>query len=223
LGCQEIILPCLTPRNLLKKTGRDTLGELFVLKDRHSKEWVLSPTHEEAVVSMIASSGLTYKNLPVLLYQMTSKFRDEMKPRFGLMRAKEFLMKDLYCFSSTAEGSLEIYDQINACYSRIFDKLSVPFCTVVGHVGDIGGIKSQEFHIVSTVGEDKVVVCEDCNHGYNSISPIESTPSTTCPVCNSAKNTVHPAIEVRVILRAVSTTSLFLPHKGMYHTRVAFS
>lgn len=193
VGSQEIVLPALTPQHLFKQTGRDGLPELFMLKDRRDKQFILSPTHEEAIVNLIASVKPSYKSLPLFLYQMTSKFRDEIKPRFGLMRSKEFIMKDLYCFDASAESSRSSYDKINECYHRIFQGLNVPYCCVEGCTGEIGGSLSHEFHILSHVGEDKVVICEGCGHGENSTN---TGNASACVKCNSPSVSQRDAIEV---------------------------
>lgn len=191
-GALEIILPSLTSHRLLKQTERDNLPELFKLKDRHNKDFVLSPTHEEAITNLVATIKPTFRQLPQNLFQITSKFRDEMKPRFGLMRSKEFLMKDLYIFEATREASKKSYDLINKSYHKIFDKLQVPYIRVVGCPGEIGGSVSDEFHILSNVGEDKVIKCQDCGYAENS----NNKPDTRCKKCNGQNLVQNQAIEV---------------------------
>ncbi|EFX83291.1 hypothetical protein DAPPUDRAFT_127919 [Daphnia pulex] len=184
VGCQKLQLPILTAGNLWKTTGRweSTGSELLTIKDRHARDYVLSPTHEEAITDFVASlPQLTHKQLPLKLYQITSKFRDEIKPRFGLLRGREFTMKDLYTFDKTVEAAHETYDLICTAYNRIFQRLNVPFVKVVGSTGNIGGLSSHEYHFPSSIGEDDLKICSACNSGSNA----EIATTDVCSKCGS--------------------------------------
>ncbi|KAK7873022.1 hypothetical protein R5R35_000320 [Gryllus longicercus] len=172
IDAQKLVLPSLISSTLWKMSGRfddaAVADELFTLKDRHNKKFVLSPTHEEAVTDLLGSiSQLSYRQLPLRLYQITNKFRDEMKPRFGLMRAKEFLMKDLYTFDTSLENAKETYEAVTASYKTIFNRIGVKYVRVAGLTGTMGGSLSHEFHFPSDVGEDNIFVCKICGHGNN--------------------------------------------------------
>ncbi|XP_067008229.1 probable proline--tRNA ligase, mitochondrial [Anabrus simplex] len=183
IGAQKLLLPLLTPGELWKASGRwDTAAdELFTLKDRHDKDFVLSPTHEEAVTELLASvTQLSYRQLPVRLYQVTSKFRDEMKPRFGLLRGKEFYMKDLYTFDTSEEKARETYEVVSTTYNSIFKRIGVRYVRVLGCTGVMGGSLSHEFHFPAPIGEDVLLVCEACNYGANK----EVFTSNKCPQCD---------------------------------------
>ncbi|NGX61114.1 MAG: Proline--tRNA ligase [Chlamydiae bacterium] len=164
-GAQEISMPFLHPADLWKETGRwdDFTAEnlLYTLKDREGHPFCLAPTHEEVVVSLVASWVDSWKQLPVNLYQIGTKFRDEIRPRFGLMRAKEFLMKDGYSFSKDVAGMEAQYEKMREAYSKIFERLSLRFAIVEAHGGKIGKGKSEEFQVLADIGEDVVMVCEE--------------------------------------------------------------
>lgn len=186
IDAQKISLPVLTSSGLWKKTGRldQGVGEFYLVKDRHGKEHLLSPTHEEAVTSMLASTApISYKQLPLRLYQIGPKFRDELKTRFGLMRAKEFIMKDLYTFDTNIEEAQKTYEQVSAAYLSFFKKLDVPFVKVVASTGIMGGSVSHEYHFVSRTGEDRIFQCEACNYSSNEEACGEIRK---CPKCQSS-------------------------------------
>lgn len=128
IGAQQVTLPILTSTKLWKKSGRleDGISEFFITKDRHGKEHLLSPTHEESITYLLSmSSPVSYKQLPMLFYQIGPKFRDELKARFGIMRAKEFLMKDMYTFDKDLKSAEETYQSANEAYRLLFEKLQV--------------------------------------------------------------------------------------------------
>ena len=144
-------MPCLLNGSLWKKTGRWQTGtETFKLKDRKGADFLLGPTHEEEVTSLASSLVQSYRQLPLKLYQIGKKYRDELRPRGGLLRAKEFVMKDMYSFDSSKERALETYDQVSAAYVSIFQKLQVPFAVAEADTGAIGGTRSHEYHILSS-------------------------------------------------------------------------
>nr|CAD7438110.1 unnamed protein product [Timema bartmani] len=183
IGAQKLLLPLLTSGELWKITGRwDTAGpELFTLRDRHDRDYVLSPTHEEAITELIASSPqMSHRSLPLRLYQVTNKFRDEMKPRSGLLRGKEFLMKDLYTFDTTPQAAEETYNAVCNAYDNIFRRIGVGYVKVMGDSGMIGGSLSHEYHYPVNVGEDQLLICQECNYGANTEV---CGDSEECPQC----------------------------------------
>ncbi|XP_069498222.1 probable proline--tRNA ligase, mitochondrial [Ambystoma mexicanum] len=187
IGGQKLNMPSLSAAELWRKSERWGLmgSELFRLTDRHSKEYCLGPTHEETVTDLIASQGsLSYKQLPLLLYQITRKFRDEPKPRFGLLRSREFYMKDMYTFDASEEAAHLTYDLVCDAYSRLFHSLGLPFVKVQADTGNIGGEKSHEFQVPASIGEDRLLVCSSCTFSTNveALSAVQKE----CPECRNA-------------------------------------
>ncbi|EDV50328.1 probable proline--tRNA ligase, mitochondrial isoform X1 [Drosophila erecta] len=185
-GGQKITLPILTPTGLWRKTGRleGDISEFYMVRDRSGKQFLMSPTHEEAVTAMLATtSPISYRQLPLRLFQIGPKFRDELKTRFGLMRAKEFLMKDMYSFDVCEETARETYSVVNAAYDRLFKQLEVPFVKVNAATGMMGGSVSHEYHYVSPVGEDNLLQCKSC--GFAGNSEVVMAPAN-CPSCSSS-------------------------------------
>lgn len=163
-GAQEVSMPLLHPAEIWKETGRwedfTSANLLYTLQDREEHPYCLAPTHEEVVVSLVANWLTSYKQLPVNLYQIGSKFRDEIRPRFGLIRCKEFIMKDGYSFSIDPEGMEKQYTLMREAYSKIFNRLGLEYVIVEAHGGKIGKGKSEEFQVKAEIGEDVVMVCE---------------------------------------------------------------
>jgi prolyl-tRNA synthetase len=174
-GCNEVQLSFVTPVALWQKSGRseDMGKEMLRIKDRHENEFVLSPTNEEAMVMLAKSNIKSYKDLPLNLYQINTKFRDEARPRFGLLRAREFLMKDGYSFHADKEDMIREFDLMEDTYKKIFTKLGLDFRVVEADSGAIGGSGSKEFHVLANSGEDTIIVCQDCEYGAN-IETIDS-------------------------------------------------
>jgi len=170
-GCLEVEVPILQPRELWEESGRweryVSEGILFHLKDRKEGEYCLAPTAEEAVTTMVRAGVTSYRQLPVTLYQIRTKFRDEIRPRFGLMRGREFLMYDGYSFDADAEGLDRSYRAQDAAYRRIFERCGLDFTVVEADSGAIGGSASQEFMVLAETGEDAVVRCAACGYGAN--------------------------------------------------------
>ncbi|KAM4872286.1 putative proline--tRNA ligase, mitochondrial [Thomomys bottae] len=186
IGGQKVNMPSLCPAELWQATSRwDLMGkELLKLRDRHGKEYCLGPTHEEVVTALIASQKqLSYKQLPFLLYQVTRKFRDEPRPRFGLLRGREFYMKDMYTFDSSPEAAQQTYRLVCDAYCRLFDRLGLPFLKVQADVGSIGGMLSHEFQLPADIGEDQLAVCPSCNFSTN-IEMLDLSQAN-CPTCQS--------------------------------------
>lgn len=168
-GAQEIMMPIVQPAELWQKTGRwDVFGpEMFKLKDRNDREYCLGPTHEELVTSLIQMDTTSYKQLPVSVYQIQNKYRDEKRPRFGLMRSREFIMKDGYTFDADEEGLDKQYKLMYDAYSRIFTRCGLTFRPVIADSGAIGGSGSHEFEVLADSGEADIVYCESCDFAAN--------------------------------------------------------
>jgi prolyl-tRNA synthetase len=165
-GAQEILLPAIHPPEIWMKTGRyDLLGPVLIkFKDRHNKELVLGPTHEEIVTELVANNVKSYKDLPLILYQIQTKFRDEPRPRFGVMRTAEFIMKDAYSFDRDQEGMEASYKKMYDAYCRIFERCALPFIPVEADPGIMGGGLSHEFMVPAEAGEDEIVICTKCKY-----------------------------------------------------------
>ena len=168
-GANEVQFGFVTPTTLWEESGRaNVMGpELLKFKDRKGGDYVLSPTNEEAVVNMVKNRITSYKDLPVNLYQINTKFRDEARPRFGLMRGREFLMKDAYSFHNSKEDLVREFELMEETYKKIYTKLGLDFRVVEADSGAIGGTGSKEFHVLANSGEDTIVVCDSCDYGAN--------------------------------------------------------
>ena len=168
-GAQEIMMPIVQPAELWQKTGRwDVFGpEMFKLKDRNDREYCLGPTHEELVTSLIQMDTTSYKQLPVSVYQIQNKYRDEKRPRFGLMRSREFIMKDGYTFDADEEGLDKQYKLMYDAYTHIFTRCGLTFRPVIADSGAIGGSGSHEFEVLADSGEADIVYCENCDFAAN--------------------------------------------------------
>ena len=178
-GCQEVELAFVTPSEFWQESGRfEKYGkELLRFKDRKDAEFVLGPTHEEMMVNLVRSYVKSYKQLPINLYQIKTKFRDEIRPRFGLMRGREFLMKDGYSFHKDEESMIKDgFYKMEKTYSNIFKRLGLDFRVVEADSGAIGGSGSKEFMVLADSGEDTIVVCEDCEYGANIEAAIRANP-----------------------------------------------
>lgn len=168
-GACEVQFGFVTPLSLWDESGRsNTMGsELLRFKDRKNSEYVLSPTNEESVVNMVKNRITSYKELPINLYQINTKFRDEARPRFGLMRGREFLMKDAYSFHSNEEDLIREFNLMEETYKKIYTKLGLDFRVVEADSGAIGGSGSKEFHVIASSGEDTIVICDSCSYAAN--------------------------------------------------------
>lgn len=182
-GAQELLMPILTDAELWRESGRwDAYGpELMRLSDRHDRDFVLGPTHEETVTSLITNELKSYKQLPVNLYQIQDKFRDEMRPRFGLMRGREFIMKDGYSFNATQESLQETYDAMKQAYANICERCGLHALPVVADSGQIGGDTSVEFMALADAGEAALVYCDDCGFAADEEAATTSVVVTEGP------------------------------------------
>lgn len=168
-GAQEILMPAICPAELWQETGRwEKYGkELLRIRDRHDRDFCFGPTHEEVVTDIVRREVRSYRDLPLNLYQVQSKFRDEIRPRFGLMRGREFVMKDAYSFHASYEDCRREYDHMFATYTRIFQRCGLNFRPVEAATGAIGGSLSHEFHVLADSGEDALVSCPSCRYAAN--------------------------------------------------------
>jgi len=168
-GAQELLLPMVQPADLWQESGRwEKYGpELLRFTDRHHRESCLGPTHEEVITDLVRKNVHSYKSLPLNLYQIQTKFRDEIRPRFGLMRGREFIMKDGYSFDADEQGAERTYGKMHEAYTRIFTRLGLSFRAVEADTGTIGGSFSHEFMVLADTGEDTIVVCKACAFAAN--------------------------------------------------------
>ena len=185
-GAQELLMPAVQPAELWQESGRwDQYddGLLLKFKDRHDRDFCFGPTHEEVITDLIRNKINSYKQLPINFYQIQTKFRDEIRPRFGVMRTREFCMKDAYSFHVSQASLEEGYNQMHEAYSLAFSRLGLEFRVVDADNGEIGGNRSQEFHVIADSGEDAIVYCDEENYASNIesalISKISISSTTT--------------------------------------------
>ena len=169
IGGQELLLPTMHPAELWKESGRwDTYGpDLFTMKDRHERSFAIGPTHEEVITDLLRGEINTYKKLPMILYQIQNKFRDEKRPRSGLLRGREFVMKDAYSFHADQESLNDAYEKMYQAYYNIFTRIGLDFRAVEADSGAIGGKGTHEFMALADAGEDTIVICESCDYSAN--------------------------------------------------------
>jgi prolyl-tRNA synthetase len=198
-GGLELLMPALQPIELWKESGRyETFGELLMqLKTSSDQHFALGPTHEEVCTDLVRDLIRSYKQLPITLYQIQTKFRDEPRPRFGILRTREFLMKDAYSFDANIEQLNASYDAMYEAYCRIFDRCGIPYAIVEAESGPIGGDSSHEFMVPSSTGEDTIIQCPACGYAANkeraevgagSPAPIERDPSAPAPTAVETPN-----------------------------------
>lgn len=168
-GGQELAMPIIQPAEMWQETGRWSVygEEMFRLKDRHNRNFCLGPTHEEMITTLVRGDVRSYRQLPLMLYQIQNKYRDEIRPRFGLMRGREFIMKDLYSFDRDEAGLDESYNKMYDAYSRIFTRCGLTFRAVEADSGAIGGSGSHEFMVIADSGEAAIAYCSDCDYAAN--------------------------------------------------------
>ena len=168
-GGIELLMPAIQPAELWKESGRwDEYGSLLLqIKDRHDRDFCFGPTHEEVITDIARKELKSYKQLPIIFYQIQTKFRDEIRPRFGVMRSREFIMKDAYSFHANQDSLDEGYNKMHDAYSSIFTRLELKYRVVDADGGEIGGSRSQEFHVIADSGEDAIAYCEEANFASN--------------------------------------------------------
>jgi prolyl-tRNA synthetase len=202
LGANELLLPALTPADLWQESGRwDKYGpELMRLKDRKDRDFLLGPTHEEVITYVVRDYAKSYKKLPIALYQIQTKFRDELRPRFALMRGREFSMKDLYTFHTSEEDLDTWYQSVWQAYLRIFKRVGLDVKVVNSETGQMGGKSAHEFMVMSEVGEDTITYCDTCDYAAN-VEYSKLSVGDRCPSCDKGKILVAKGIEVGNIFK----------------------
>jgi prolyl-tRNA synthetase len=207
-GAQELLMPAVQPAELWQESGRwDQYGpELLRLKDRHQREFCFGPTHEEVITDLIRREIKSYRQLPANFYQIQMKFRDEIRPRFGVMRAREFLMKDAYSFHIDTASLRETYQVMHDTYSRIFRRVGLEFRPVAADTGSIGGSNSHEFHVLADSGEDAIAICSQCDYAANvelaqALPPLGKRPAPGRPMQTVDTPGQHTIEEVSKFLK----------------------
>ncbi|MBT6578817.1 MAG: proline--tRNA ligase, partial [Cellvibrionales bacterium] len=190
-GAQEILMPVVQPAELWEESGRwDQYGaELLRIKDRHQRGFCLGPTHEEVVTDLMRNELQSYKQLPINLFQIQTKFRDEIRPRFGIMRAREFTMKDAYSFHISQASLNDTYNVMHNAYSAIFSRIGLDFRAVLADTGSIGGNASHEFHVLAESGEDDIAFSNSSDYAAN-VELAEAIAPTVEPTEKQTLNVV---------------------------------
>ena len=198
-GALEVFMPALQPPAIWARSGRlETAKDvLFHVKDRAGKEWVLGPTHEEVITTLVADEFNSYRQLPVNFYQIQTKFRDEIRPRFGLMRAKEFIMKDAYSFDADDESANASYQRMYDAYARVFARCGLRAIPVQADTGVMGGTHSHEFMVPAETGENEVVYCESGDYAANIEKATSQGPATATPAddCGDSEKFETPGVK----------------------------
>lgn len=209
-GAQEVLMPVVQPAELWQESKRwEQYGpELLRVRDRHDNAFCLGPTHEEVITDLVRNEISSYKQLPANFYQIQTKFRDEIRPRFGLMRAREFLMKDAYSFHATQESLQATYDVMHATYSAIFTRLGLDFRPVLADTGSIGGNSSHEFHVLADSGEDAIAFSDGSDYAANiekaeALAPVGERPAASQQKQQVATPNQHSIAEVCDLLQVV--------------------
>jgi prolyl-tRNA synthetase len=214
-GALEVLMPAVQPSELWQESGRwEQYGpELLRLKDRHNREFCFGPTHEEIITDLARKELSSYKQLPITYYQIQTKFRDEVRPRFGVMRAREFIMKDAYSFHSTQESLQATYDVMYQTYSNIFTRLGLEFRAVMADSGAIGGNSSHEFHVLADSGEDAIAFSSEGHYAANvekaeTLPPATPRPAPTADMITVDTPGQHSIEEVSQFLSVPATQCL---------------
>ena len=203
IGALEILMPAIQPSELWKESGRwDKYGpELLRITDRHEREFCFGPTHEEIITDIARNNIKSYKQLPIIYYQIQTKFRDEIRPRFGVMRAREFLMKDAYSFHENEECLNKTYDIVFNAYKNCFNKIGLEYKVVNADNGQIGGSESHEFHVIADNGEDELIFSDSSDYAINAELFLEAPKEgDQCPD-GSGKVKIRRGIEVGHIFK----------------------
>ncbi|WP_348827922.1 proline--tRNA ligase [Halomonas sp. RT37] len=195
-GAQELLMPAVQPAELWQESGRwEQYGpELLRLKDRHQRDYCVGPTHEEVITDLVRKEIASYKQLPANFYQIQTKFRDEIRPRFGVMRSREFIMKDAYSFHLDEASLKDTYQKMYDAYVRIFTRLGLDFRPVIADNGSIGGTGSHEFHVLADSGEDDIVFSTESDYAAN----MEKAEALPAPLDSDARR-AEPAEELRLV------------------------
>ena len=207
-GAQEVLMPAVQPAELWQESTRwEQYGpELLRMQDRHKRDFCFGPTHEEVITDLIRREIKSYRQLPANFYQIQTKFRDEVRPRFGIMRAREFLMKDAYSFHINEASLLETYQAMHETYSRIFSRIGLEFRAVAADTGAIGGRASHEFHVLADSGEDGIAICKTCQYAANvelaqALPPVGKRPDAVTAMNEVATPGKHSIDDVSKFLK----------------------
>ncbi len=211
-GALEVLMPAIQPSELWQESGRwEQYGpELLRLKDRHGREFCFGPTHEEIITEMARKELSSYKQLPITYYQIQTKFRDEIRPRFGVMRSREFIMKDAYSFHTTQESLQQTYDVMYQAYNNIFNRLGLKFRAVMADSGSIGGNSSHEFHVLADSGEDAIAFSSESDYAANvekaeTLRPTETRPAASADMATVDTPDQHSIEEISRFLSVPTT------------------
>ncbi len=209
IQCAKMNMPLVHPAVAWKASGRwqQAGAELLRLTDRRGAHMCLAPTHEEVFTALVAAEVSSHRQLPLRLYQTGKKFRDEVRPRFGLLRAREFVMKDLYTFDVDAESALQTYRDVSGAYERILNRLGLPWMRVEADSGLIGGDCSHEYHVPATVGEDMLLHCDSCGYAANVERAVSRTPPSSTP-SEAPQGVAHFRVEIGDATSGGFTTSV---------------
>ena len=214
IGALEVLMPAVQPAELWQETGRwAQFGpQMLKIHDRHGREFCFGPTHEEVVTDVVRREVKSYRQLPLTLYQIQTKFRDEIRPRFGVMRAREFIMKDAYSFHADVASLEQTYQRMHDAYNRIFTRLGLRFRAVAADTGAIGGSGSHEFHVLADSGEDAIAFCPDSDYAANvelaeALAPMGGRPAPQADMQRIATPGSHSIDDVAQAL-ALSATQL---------------
>jgi prolyl-tRNA synthetase len=210
-GAIELLMPAVQPAELWQESGRWAVfgPQMLKIKDRHARDFCFGPTHEEVITDLARKEIRSYRQLPVNFYQVQTKFRDEIRPRFGVMRAREFLMKDAYSFHAGEDSLDATYQVMYAAYSRIFTRLGLKFRAVAADTGAIGGSGSHEFHVLADSGEDAIAFCPDSDYAANvemaeAMAPATSRPAASADMQKTSTPGQHTIEEVTVFLNVAA-------------------
>jgi prolyl-tRNA synthetase len=214
-GAQELLMPAVQPAELWQASGRweQYGGELLRLQDRHGRDFCFGPTHEEVIADLCSRELRSYKQLPAIFYQIQTKFRDETRPRFGVMRAREFLMKDAYSFHASQASLQQTYDVMFTAYTRIFSRLGLDFRPVLADTGSIGGNASHEFHVLAESGEDAIAFSSDSDYAANvelaeAVAPAGERPAASQTLKSVDTPEQHSIEEVSAFLNVSPSQTL---------------
>jgi prolyl-tRNA synthetase len=218
-GANQLFLPALHPLELWKQTGRDQVLKdvMYKFKDGRGREMCLGPTHEEVITDLVKSFVQSYRQLPTVLYQIQTKFRDELRPRYGIVRASEFIMKDAYSFDRDKAGLDKNYKLMFEAYNKIFKRWGLNVVVLEADTGAMGGDLSHEYLVPASIGEDMLLHCEACGHYCKEDEALKE--GSDCPKCNKSKLKTQVAIELGHIFQlgtkySVAQQALFLDEEG---------
>jgi len=229
INAQEILMPAVQPAELWQESGRWEMygSELLRISDRHERDFCFGPTHEEVVTDLVRHEVRSYKQLPLTLYQIQTKFRDEMRPRFGVLRGREFMMKDAYSFHLDKESLEKTYQDMHGAYTKIFTRLGLKFRPVYADTGSIGGNVSQEFQVLADSGEDVIFFSDESNYAANveqaeALAPTEKRPAPTAALQKVATPDQKTISQVSAFLKTDPKQSIkVLLVQGVEHPMIA--